>query len=83
MLTSLPFFPFKNKIPTDKYRDAFARWRDYGPRYNFETMFTSDLIAASRADFIVTSTQQEIAGKEDSVGQYENAMRAYTLPGKS
>ena len=32
------------------------------------------------ADFIITSTYQEIAGTEESVGQYES-YRSYTLPG--
>ena len=68
-------------LESNKYRDAMVRWREYGPRYNFETMFTSDLISASRADFIVTSTQQEVAGKEDATGQYEAALSAFTLPG--
>ena len=28
-------------LESNKYRDSLARWREYGPRYNFETMFTS------------------------------------------
>ena len=42
---------------------------------------TQDLISTSRADFIVTSTQQEIAGKAETTGQYEAALQAFTLPG--
>lgn len=42
---------------------------------------TQDLISTSRADFIVTSTQQEIAGKAETTGQYEAALSAFTLPG--
>lgn len=28
-------------LESNKYRDSLARWREYGTRYNFETMFTS------------------------------------------
>jgi hypothetical protein len=34
----------------------------------------------NHADFIITSTYQEIAGNETRVGQYES-MKAFTMPG--
>ncbi|CAF2089571.1 unnamed protein product [Brassica napus] len=42
--------------------------------------FTADLIAMNNADFIITSTYQEIAGSKNKVGQYESHT-AFTLPG--
>jgi sucrose synthase len=60
------------------YSDLF--WRDNEAQYHFSCQFTADLIAMNKADFIITSTYQEIAGTENSVGQYE-AHGAYTMPG--
>lgn len=47
--------------------------------YHFSCQFTADLIAMNHADFIITSTYQEIAGNETLVGQYES-MKAFTMP---
>ncbi len=63
-----------------KYLFSDLYWRDNDPQYHFATQFTADLIAMNAADFIVTSTYQEIAGTEDAVGQYES-YQAFTLPG--
>ncbi len=48
--------------------------------YHFSTQFTADLLAMNAADFIITSTYQEIAGREDSIGQYESYVN-FTMPG--
>ena len=42
--------------------------------------FTADLIAMNTADFIITSTYQEIAGTRNSLGQYES-YASFTMPG--
>ncbi len=63
-----------------KYLYSDLYWRDNDPQYHFATQFTADLIAMNAADFIITSTYQEIAGTEDTVGQYES-YRHFTLPG--
>jgi len=60
------------------YSDLF--WQQNDAQYHFSCQFTADLIAMNTADFIITSTYQEIAGTEDSLGQYESYM-AFTLPG--
>lgn len=60
------------------YSDLF--WQDNEAQYHFSSQFTADLIAMNAADFIITSTLQEIAGTADSVGQYE-AHKAFTMPG--
>jgi sucrose synthase len=63
-----------------KYLLSDLYWKDNEDHYHFSCQFTADLIAMNAADFIITSTYQEIAGTRDSVGQYES-YRAYTLPG--
>jgi sucrose synthase len=63
-----------------KYLYSDLYWRDNDTQYHFATQFTADLIAMNTADFIIASTYQEIAGNQDSVGQYESHT-AYTLPG--
>jgi len=63
-----------------KYLMSDLYWHDNDPQYHFSCQFTADLIAMNSADFIITSTYQEIAGREDSVGQYES-YGAFTLPG--
>jgi sucrose synthase len=60
------------------YSDLF--WRDNEPHYHFSCQFTADLIAMNAADFIITSTYQEIAGTDDTLGQYE-AHATFTMPG--
>ena len=49
-------------------------------KYHFSCQFTADLLAMNSADFIVTSTFQEIAGGEEGVGQYES-YAGFTMPG--
>ncbi len=60
------------------YSDLF--WKDNEPQYHFSCQFTADLIAMNSADFIITSTYQEIAGTDDGQGQYESYMN-FTMPG--
>ncbi|MEJ2539130.1 MAG: sucrose synthase [Gemmatimonadota bacterium] len=63
-----------------KYQDSDLRWRELEEEYHFSCQYTADLIAMNTADFIITSTYQEIAGTESTVGQYES-YRAFTMPG--
>ena len=63
-----------------KYLYSDLYWRENEEHYHFSCQFTADLIAMNTADFIITSTYQEIAGTSNSVGQYE-AHGAYTMPG--
>ncbi|HSM61750.1 MAG TPA: sucrose synthase [Longimicrobiales bacterium] len=62
-----------------KYRDSDLNWRSLDDTYHFSCQFTADLIAMNTADFIITSTYQEIAGTERAVGQYES-YQSFTLP---
>ena len=63
-----------------KYLMSDLYWKDNDAQYHFSSQFTADLIAMNAADFIITSTYQEIAGQEGSVGQYES-YTSCSMPG--
>ncbi|XP_057549204.1 sucrose synthase [Amaranthus tricolor] len=63
-----------------KYPDSDIYWKNLEDKYHFSCQFSADLMAMNHADFIITSTYQEIAGTKNTVGQYENHT-AFTLPG--
>ncbi len=63
-----------------KYLYSALYWRQMEKQYHFSCQFTADLIAMNSADFIITSTYQEIAGSDDVVGQYES-YGSFTMPG--
>lgn len=63
-----------------KYLFSDLYWKSNEDQYHFSTQFTADLIAMNAADFIITSTYQEIAGNDESVGQYES-YTSFTMPG--
>jgi sucrose synthase len=60
------------------YSDLF--WQNNEEHYHFSCQFTADLIAMNTADFIITSTYQEITGTSDSAGQYES-YTLFSMPG--
>ncbi len=62
-----------------KYLYSALYWKDMEHQYHFSSQFTADLIAMNSADFIITSTYQEIAGSNDVVGQYES-YASFTMP---
>lgn len=64
-----------------KYANSDLNWKKFDEKYHFSCQFTADILAMNNADFIITSTYQEIAGSEDTVGQYESH-GAFTLPGQ-
>jgi sucrose synthase len=63
-----------------KYLYSALYWRDLEQEYHFSCQFTADLIAMNAADFIISSTYQEIAGDEKIPGQYES-YSTFTMPG--
>ncbi len=63
-----------------KYLYSALYWKEMEEQYHFSCQFTADLIAMNSADFIITSTYQEIAGSNDVVGQYES-YGSFTMPG--
>ncbi|KAH9288379.1 hypothetical protein KI387_032496 [Taxus chinensis] len=64
-----------------KYAGSDLYWKIFDEKYHFSCQFTADILAMNHADFIITSTYQEIAGSKDTVGQYESH-EAFTLPGE-
>ncbi|MGA7990104.1 MAG: sucrose synthase [Thermoanaerobaculia bacterium] len=63
-----------------KYLLSALHWKELETQYHFSCQYTADLITMNAADFIITSTFQEIAGTEETVGQYES-YQSFTMPG--
>ena len=63
-----------------KYLHSDLYWRDHETDHHFACQYTADLISMNTADFIISSTYQEIAGTRNAVGQYES-YDAFTMPG--
>ncbi len=63
-----------------KYLFSDLYWEKMEKDYHFSLQFTADLLAMNKSDFVIASTYQEIAGTEDSIGQYES-YQYFTLPG--
>jgi sucrose synthase len=62
-----------------KYLFSDLHWQNHEADHHFAAQYTADLMAMNTADFIITSTYQEIAGTADSVGQYES-YSSFSLP---
>ncbi|MEA5604319.1 sucrose synthase [Nostoc sp. UHCC 0252] len=54
-------------------------WQDLEDKYHFSVQFTADLISMNAAEFIITSSYQEIVGTPDTIGQYES-YKCFTMP---
>lgn len=67
-------------LEQSKYLHSALHWHENEAQYHFNCQYTADLIAMNSADFIITSTYQEIAGTSHNVGQYETYQN-YTMPG--
>ncbi|WP_293030997.1 sucrose synthase, partial [Moorena sp. SIO3I8] len=66
-------------LEKSKYLFSNLYWQDSEQQYHFSLQFTADLIAMNAANFIISSTYQEIVGTADSVGQYESYQN-FTMP---
>ena len=62
-----------------KYLFSDLHWKNFESDYNFSLQFVVDLIAMNMADFIITSTAQEISGSAEGGGQYES-YQFFTMP---
>lgn len=62
-----------------KYLFSGLYWDKLDDDYHFSIQFTADLIAMNAANFILTSSYQEIAGTNDTIGQYESYLD-FTMP---
>lgn len=67
-------------LEKSKYLFSGLYWDKMEADYHFSVQFTADLIAMNAANFILTSTYQEIAGTDSGIGQYESYVN-FTLPG--
>lgn len=63
-----------------KYLFSGLYWDRMDNDYHFSVQFTADLIAMNAANFILTSSYQEIAGTDEGIGQYESYMN-FSMPG--
>ena len=66
-------------LEKSKYLFSNLYWQESEEKYHFSLQFTADLIAMNSANFIVSSTYQEIVGTPESVGQYES-YKSFTMP---
>ena len=66
-------------LEKSKYLFSNLYWQESDDKYHFSLQFTADLIAMNAANFVVSSTYQEIVGTSDSVGQYES-YKSFTMP---
>ncbi|MBE9047484.1 sucrose synthase [Pleurocapsales cyanobacterium LEGE 10410] len=72
-------FTIAHALEKSKYLFSNLYWQDLESTYHFSLQFTADLIAMNAANCIISSTYQEIAGRADSVGQYES-YENFTMP---
>ena len=63
-----------------KYLFSGLYWDKMDDDYHFSVQFTADLIAMNSANFILTSSYQEIAGTDEVIGQYESYLN-FSMPG--
>jgi sucrose synthase len=66
-------------LEKSKYLYSDLYWKSHDDHYHFSLQFTADLIAMNAADFVITSSYQEIIGTQSSIGQYES-YKTFTMP---
>ncbi|NDJ18292.1 sucrose synthase [Myxacorys almedinensis] len=66
-------------LEKSKYLFSNLYWQDLENNYHFSLQFTADLIAMNAANFVISSTYQEIVGTSESIGQYES-YKSFTMP---
>ena len=67
-------------LEKSKYLFSDLYWQDFEKEYNFSIQFIADMVSMNLANFIISSTRQEITGTETSIGQYES-YQFFTMPG--
>ncbi len=63
-----------------KYDLSDLHWSEMEEEKHFSLQFMADLISMNMADFVITSTHQEIYGSGERPGQYESYL-SFTMPG--
>ncbi len=67
-------------LEKSKYLFSDLYWEQFEAEYHFSIQFMADLISMNLANFIISSTSQEITGTDNSIGQYES-YQFFTMPG--
>ncbi|MFQ5674195.1 MAG: sucrose synthase [Nitrospinales bacterium] len=67
-------------LEKSKYPFSSLYWKDMEKDYHFSLQYTADLISMNMTDIIISSTYQEIAGTETTMGQYES-YNLFSMPG--
>ncbi len=67
-------------LEKSKYLFSDLYWDKFEKEYNFSVQIMADLISMNHANFIITSTGQEITGTDTSIGQYES-YQFFSMPG--
>ncbi len=62
-----------------KYLFSNLYWQDLEDKYHFSLQFTADLLTMNAANFVISSSYQEIVGTPGSIGQYES-YNCFTMP---
>lgn len=67
-------------LEKSKYLFSDLHWQNFEGEYHFSVQFMADLLSMNLANFIVSSTSQEITGTDQTIGQYES-YQFFTMPG--
>jgi len=73
------FCTIAHALEKSKYLFSNLYWQDLEDKYHFSLQFTVDLLTMNSANFVLSSSYQEIVGTPDSVGQYES-YKSFTMP---
>jgi sucrose synthase len=73
------FCTIAHALEKSKYLFSNLYWQDMEDKYHFSLQFTVDLLTMNSANFVLSSSYQEIVGTPDSVGQYES-YKSFTMP---
>jgi sucrose synthase len=68
-----------HSLEKPKYLFSSLYWQDLEEQHHFAAQFSADLISMNAADFIITSSYQEIMGTPEIMGQYES-YKCFTMP---
>jgi sucrose synthase len=75
----VPHCMIAHALEKPKYLFSDLYWQDLEDPYHFSLVYTADLIGMNAADFIVTSSYQEIMGTPDTTGQFES-YQCFSMP---
>jgi len=68
-----------HSLEKPKHLFSSLHWQELEEKYHFSAQFTADIISMNAADFIITSSYQEIVGTPDTIGQYES-YKCFSMP---